>query len=272
MSVNVGNLEPGDATTAQTTPASTLSWRRLLARAGGCLPGACALCGRTGQFALCPECRAHHFGGARRRCRCCALPLTSTTTGDAPCGQCMRTPPAFDATFVATDYVAPADQLVLELKFGGRLALAPLFAGLLDEAIMLSLSTRAGGAPRPALPDCLIAVPLGPLRLQQRGFNQALEIARPLAASRAMVLAPRMLIRTRDTAAQAQLSPGERRQNLRGAFTLAPAFVSQVRGRHIGVVDDVMTTGSTLHEIAATLKRFGAARVTNLVFARTLPG
>jgi len=121
-----------------------------------------------------------------------------------------------------------------------------------------------------ALPDLLVPVPLGEARLTQRGFNQALEIARPLSPALGIPLESRACVRLRDTDAQSTLHPEQRRKNMRGAFSVAPAYVGKLDGLHVGVVDDVMTTGETLNELAATLKRFGAARVTNFVFARTL--
>ena len=180
------------------------------------------------------------------------------------CGACLRRPPAFDATVVACDYAPPMDGLALALKFGSRLELAPLLAQMLQQAI----DSRA---PQCALPELLAVVPLGPRRLVERGFNQSLEIARPLSRSLGIVLDARLLQRTRDTQAQALLHPDERHKNMRNAFIVRGAAVDHVRGRHIGVIDDIMTTGETLNELAATLKRFGATRVTNFVFARTLP-
>lgn len=180
----------------------------------------------------------------------------------ALCGDCLDDAPAYDATVAAADYGAPLDQLVTGLKFGGRLALAPLFARLMRDALL-----NAAEIP---LPDLLLPVPLGEARLAQRGFNQALEIARPLSRATGIRLEARATVRLRETDAQSTLHPEQRRENMRGAFSVAPAFVGKFDGLHIGVVDDVMTTGETLNEFAATLKRFGAARVTNFVFARTL--
>jgi ComF family protein len=177
------------------------------------------------------------------------------------CGECLRQPPAFDATIAAVDYAAPLDQLILALKFGGRLALAPLFASMLQ-------STATATRPL-ALPARLTAVPLGTRRLMERGFNQALEIARPLSRSLGVTLDAKLVARFRDTRAQAMLHPDERRENMCGAFIVPGDAMERVRGQHIGVVDDVVTTGETLNELAATLKRFGAARVTNFVFAKT---
>ena len=175
----------------------------------------------------------------------------------------MANPPAFDATIVATDYAAPIDQLVLSLKFGGLLALAPLFAQMLSDEWLRLQNDKA------ALPSLLTVVPLSPQRLVERGFNQAQEIARPLAHALKIPLEPQLAVRVRDTAAQSMLPPKERRKNIRKAFTVTPNAIERIRGQHVGIVDDVMTTGETLGELAATLKRFGAARVSNFVFARS---
>lgn len=237
--------------------------QRALGRVAALLPSACALCGACDEKALCRDCRARFFGAPCLRCVQCASPLAHET-GTPVCGDCRTHPPAFDATIVAADYRAPVDQLVLGLKFGGRLALAPLCAGLLHDA--WRRTDRGGGQP-----TCLIAVPLGSQRLVERGFNQSFEIARSLARMMGLPLERQLVQRPRDTVAQARLHPDERKRNMRGAFAVTPAGAARIRGLHIGVVDDVITTGHTLNELAATLKRFGAARVTNLVFARTLP-
>lgn len=229
------------------------------------LPGACALCGGGCDDALCPGCAVQFFGPAAAiaRCQRCANPLSgyhAATTG-LLCGACQVHPPAFDCTLVAVDYALPIDQLVLQLKFGHRLALAPLCARLLRDSVLAQ--------PAFTLPAVLCPVPLGPQRLAERGYNQALEIARPLARSLTLALHPRLLARVRETAAQSSVAPEKRQQNIAGAFAVPDSAL--VAGRHIGVVDDVMTSGRTLNEVAATLKRHGAARVSNLVFARTPP-
>jgi ComF family protein len=236
----------------------------------GMLPTSCALCGAGSDETLCAECAAQFFGAsvAPARCRCCANPLPGLSEARAPrqeagqlCGQCVAHPPAFDVTITTADYALPVDQLVLQLKFGHRLALASLFARLLRDAVLQQ--------PGFVLPALLCPVPLGPRRLAERGYNQALEIARPLARSLGVALHPRLAARVRETTAQSSVAPEQRQQNIAGAFAIPDAAL--VRGRHIGVVDDVMTSGRTLDELAATLKRHGAARVSNLVFARTPP-
>ncbi|USX26150.1 ComF family protein [Oxalobacteraceae bacterium OTU3CINTB1] len=243
------------------------------------LPTSCALCGLGSDEALCPDCAAQFFGAnvALARCVCCANPLPGAVVqpdaqpqpGRRPravpdrrlCGLCATHPPAFDVTLTAADYAMPVDQMVLQLKFGHRLALAVLFARLLRDAVLQQ--------PGFVLPALICPVPLGPRRLAERGYNQALEIARPLARSLGVALHPRLTARVRDTTAQSSVAPEQRQRNIAGAFAVPdPALV---RGRHIGIVDDVMTSGGTLDELAATLKRHGAARVSNLVFARTPP-
>lgn len=230
------------------------------------LPSSCVLCAQTGRSALCQSCRRHYFMTRPRRCVQCAMPVP-VTAREIRCGDCQKHQPAFDATIVAVDYAAPADQLVLALKFGARLPLAPLMADMLHDVIRHD--TECGLL---AMPTLLTAVPLGASRLQERGFNQSLEIARTLSRRFDMALVPHLLVRLRDTPAQATLPTGERRRNMRRAFAVPPAAIDHVCGCHIGVIDDVMTTGATLNEIAATLKRFGAQRVTNIVFARTVSG
>lgn len=232
-------------------------WPRALAQA--LLPSCCALCGQACGQVVCVHCHAQYVG-EHARCARCANPLPAPA---ALCGACLADPPAFDATVVAADYAAPLDQLVLQLKFASQLALAPWFAQLVRDAVL--------ARPGYVLPDLLCPVPLGPQRLVERGFNQALEIARPLARSLGVPLQARLARREVDTQAQSGVAPGERRRNIRGAFSVAPEMMEALVGRHVGVVDDVMTTGSTLDELASTLKQAGAARVTNLVFARTPP-
>lgn len=225
------------------------------------LPSSCALCGVSGTESLCHDCNTKFFSLHPHRCRQCASPLAFYSDQAERCGNCLSSPPAFDATIVASDYSAPIDQLVLALKFGNRLALAPLFARMLRDAILRE--------PVFTMPTLLAAVPLSEKRLSERGFNQALEIAKPLARAIAIPLAPQLIERTRDTLMQAMLPTAERHRNIRHAFALPANAINFVRGQHIGVIDDVLTTGETLNEIAATLKRHGAIRVTNLVFART---
>lgn len=270
-------------------PSSVIRRRWPHALLNALLPSVCALCGDGCDGVVCAGCQAAYVL-PRTRCARCANPLPASDTHEEPssrrrpgskfagaagnatldpglrrddvvCGACLSDAPAFDATVAAADYAAPLDQLVLQLKFGARLALAPWFARTLRDAVLAH--------PGLALPDLLCPVPLGSGRLAERGFNQALEIARPLAGALGVALHPRLAARTLETVAQSGVAPAQRRRNVRGAFAVTDPDL--VAGRHVGLVDDVMTSGHTLGELAATLKRFGAARVTNLVFARTPP-
>jgi ComF family protein len=183
------------------------------------------------------------------RCPSCALP----TPGGAVCGACLKSPPAFDATYAVWRYAFPVDKLVQTLKFEHRLALAGLFARtLLGQA-------RPEG-------DILLPVPLSPTRLTERGFNQAVEIARSLGRALGLPLDTASVRRTLDAGPQSRLPWKERRRNVRGAFECRADF----SGKAVIVIDDVMTTGATLDELARTLKKHGAARVSNWVVARAL--
>lgn len=234
----------------------TLNPRRWLRRIGNqLLPGSCALCGGRVDGVICAACHTHHLADRRARCRCCGIGLVSA---QPLCGRCLSQPPAFDGSCAATSYQAPVDLLVQQLKFGARLPLASAFAAqMLDR---LRAEQRDGF-------DLVLPVPLSAERLAERGFNQALEIARPLARALRLPLRSDLCMRVRDTAPQATLALADRQGNMRGAFAVLDR--EAVRGRHLLVVDDVMTTGHTLDALAACLKRNGAARVTNCVFART---
>lgn len=210
--------------------------------------GACFVCRGRSRGILCDACRAELPQLGPELCPRCALPAP----GGAVCGRCLAEPPAYDATTAALAYDFPADTLVHALKFGGELALAPLLGSLLS------------GKVQRLEVDLVIPVPLSPSRLRSRGFNQAAEIARALARGKLEI---DLCLRRDDAVPQAQLPWDERQRNVRGAFTCRRPLA----GATVAVVDDVMTTGATLNELARTLKRAGAARVLNWVVARTLP-
>lgn len=213
------------------------------------MPNDCFVCGQgAGSALLCGPCRAD-LPQVSEACPVCAIPVQDGLV----CGSCQRTTPAFDATVAALPYVFPADRLVQALKYGNRLALAPFLASLLEAF-----------AP-PAEDAIVVPMPLHPRRLRERGFNQAAEIARPLARAWGLPFDAAAVERVRDTPPQASLPWLERRLNLRGAFRCRGEFA----GRTVVVVDDVMTTGATLDELARTLKSRGAARIVNRVVART---
>jgi ComF family protein len=216
--------------------------------------GSCFLCRGQAQALLCARCDADLPRLREALCPRCALPSPAA----AVCGRCLAHPPAFDATRAALAYRFPADVMVQALKFRGELALATLLGRLLLDA---------AGAAEPV--DCLVPVPLSSARLRERGFNQALEIARVISDAAGIRLAGELCERALDTPAQVGLPLAERARNMKGAFRCPRVLV----GTRIAVVDDVMTSGSTLEEVARALKSAGAARVVNWVAARTLaPG
>jgi ComF family protein len=222
---------------------------------GWLFAGSCFLCrGAThaADAALCDACEADLPQLRRPRCRRCALPAATDATS---CGRCLANTPRYDATVAAFAYAFPADVLVHALKFQGQLALASLFGRRLLAEL-----------PRDERIDVLAPVPLSGARLRERGYNQALEIARCLSGA-ALRLDARLLERERDTPPQTELPWSERSRNVRGAFRCT----RPLDGARVAIVDDVMTTGSTLDEIATTLKRAGAAHVANWVAVRTLP-
>jgi ComF family protein len=211
----------------------------------------CLLCGgRSGGALVCDGCGADlpRLGAA---CPQCAGP----SLGLERCGACLARPPHFDATVAVWEYAFPVDRLVLALKYGKRLALAELFGERLAHAVV---DRRV---------DAIVPMPLAPRRLADRGFNQALEIARRVADRAGVPLVSGWVERVRETAPQLDLPYAERAANVRGAFACA----APLAGRTLAVVDDVMTTGATAEELARTLKRAGAAGVENWVVARTWP-
>lgn len=205
----------------------------------------CLLCGQPSESALCPGCDAD-LPRAPAACPQCALP----TPDGARCGACLRDPPAFDAAVAAFAYAFPIDRLVQALKYAHRL----------ECAAALGTALRAAAEGRGV--DRIVPMPMHPARLRERGFNQAGEIARALKSL--APVEPALCERLRDTPPQAGLDRDERRRNLRGAFACNTRLDSQ----SVAIVDDVMTTGSSMRELAQTLKRAGAARVEAWVVAR----
>ena len=200
---------------------------------------------------MCPDCLAELPRRPSSSCPICALPAHN----GGPCGQCLRDPPHYDATWAVFDYVFPVNRLVQALKYGHQLSVATYFAAEL----------RTLAEPRMGDVDLILPMPLHLQRLADRGFNQAVELARPLAQATGCALELASVSKVRNTPAQASLGRDERLLGPRGVF----ACERTMDGLHVLVVDDVMTTGATLNELARCLKQQGARRVTNLVVART---
>lgn len=214
------------------------------------LPAACVLCGAAAVGRdLCDGCAADLVPN-HRCCTRCAIPLESDA---ALCGLCAKRAPPQASAWVPFVYGAPIDTLLTRLKFGGDLAAGRVLAEV-------ALAQRAAATP---LPDALVPVPLHASRLRERGYNQSLELARAWSRALRVPLVADALVRTRATPPQTGLSALERRRNLRGALAVVAPLP-----RRVAIVDDVMTTGTTLRESARALRRAGCKEVEVWAVAR----
>lgn len=226
-----------------------------LGRAFGChfLTGSCLLCqADSHNDLLCPGCQNDLPLHNASHCPTCADDSPQGNT----CPRCLAEPPHFDQTFAAFRYEFPVDRIIKALKYGHQLAISPWLGK--------KLADHPGLQNRDI--DQIIAMPLYPDRMRERGFNQSIEIARPLSHTLQRPLLLDCLQRTRATQPQAELNLKERHSNVRGAFDCT----SDLTGQSILLVDDVMTTGATLNECARVLKLHGARHVMVAVAARAL--
>ncbi len=227
--------------------------QRLWRRIGKPLAQDCLLCAASSDAGIvCAACAADLPRLQEPRCPRCARPMPAIE--NQVCGRCLSEPPHYDHTLAAFRYDFPLDKLVQAFKYGHRLALAAFFGEQL---------AALGGRP-PA--DLIIPLPLHSERLRERGFNQALELARPVSAAWRVPIAADTCQRVRNTPAQADLPWRERIKDIRGAFHCR----ADLAGKRIILVDDVMTSGASLDECARTLKLHGAVEVRALVLARAL--
>ena len=211
----------------------------------------CLLCGTASRNgAWCMPCDDAMPYLTMPHCPVCALPTFSGTT----CGRCLKLAPQFDRTVAVFTYAFPLDKMVQALKFNEQLMLVHLLANKLAQRIEIR-------------PDCIVAMPLHPARLRERGFNQSLELARQIARNLEIPLLNHACQRVRDTPPQSALPWKERGKNMRKAFTCT----EDLSGKHVAVVDDVMTSGASVNELAHALRQAGAREVSAWVVARTLP-
>lgn len=206
---------------------------------------------------LCADCRQRH-PRAQLRCTGCALALPGLTAHTPRCGACLRTPPLWQHASAWTDYRYPWSLLIGQWKLGQQPGLARTLAQwmLHDRAIAQAIANA----------DWVLPIPLSPQRLRARGYHPAAQLARALAPHHHHL---HLLQRVRDTPAQRGLPRAQRLRNLRGALQVHPADAPQLAGRRVLLVDDVMTTGATLHAATAALQQAGAAHVHVLCWART---
>ena len=230
-------------------PATQAAW-------GAWWGGSCEVCHGWCSGRLCAPCR-RQFATPRPRCCRCGLGVPD---GVQRCGNCLTDPPLFERCICSVDYTFPWDRLITRFKFDR----APELATVLAEGLLAA--AEATQAPSPAL---FVPVPLSNERLAERGYDQAWELARRLGRALKVPAQARAVERRFDARHQVQLSRRERLANLQGAFAVPPPMRACIQGRHIGLVDDVMTTGATAHEAAAALHAAGAARIDLWVVART---
>jgi ComF family protein len=227
---------------------------RLIEGLAAALPGQCAVCHAWPAQPLCEACVAR-FAQPQPRCRRCAIPVAS---GVAECGRCLAAAPPLDACHAALAYQYPWAALITQYKFNGQAGWARGFATLMRSAPWFE----------PALEDAdvVLPMPLSRQRLAERGFNQALLLARALAPQKTDA---GLLLRVRHTTAQTALDRKQRLDNVKGAFAVDPLRTSLARGKRIVLVDDVMTSGASLFSAAHAVRQAGSASITALVLART---
>lgn len=185
-------------------------------------------------------------------CPQCGLSSSGTGLNRTVCGSCISSPPDFDATISVFLYDFPIDAMMLRYKYGNMLSLCAFFGQMLSDKVTTNSV------------DLIIPMPMHPARIKERGFNQALEIAKVLGKEK---LDYKSAERQKLTPPQASLPLKARVKNIKGAFKVN----ADLTGKRIAIVDDVMTTGASLNELAKTLKKAGASHVECWVIARTLP-
>ncbi|VAW45282.1 Competence protein F homolog, phosphoribosyltransferase domain; protein YhgH required for utilization of DNA as sole source of carbon and energy [hydrothermal vent metagenome] len=210
----------------------------------------CAVCQIHCQQILCPGCQSL-IQAPINPCQTCAKPLNQS---NGICGECRSDPPDFSQTISAAIYEPPVSLWVQQLKFGDRIDRASIMA----EALLEPLSLIESSVP-------IIPVPLHPKRLKIRGYNQAYEVAKIITKKQQRPLLVDTLIRTKNTAMQAELHEKQRANNVRAAFTVK----GEINAETVIVLDDVMTTGQTLRSVSSCLVKAGVEKVIVAVFARS---
>lgn len=221
-------------------------------------PPRCLLCARPGLVGvdLCEHCQ-QSLPFNQTACIACALPLPPNNSDEAVCGRCQKKPPRYDFAFSVFSYEQPMIWLIQQLKFNEKLAHARLLGGLIAESECVKKIAEFEDV-------CILPVPLHKKRLRQRGFNQSIELARALSKKTGWPMVFNSVQRVRETSAQTGLDAKARRKNIRGAFEVIEALPQ----KHVVIVDDVVTTGSTANELARVLKKAGVEKVVVLSLAR----
>lgn len=218
----------------------------------------CLLCSvkTDHRYALCALCCSDmpHLNATCTRC----AEIIPSTLSTPVCGKCSQQPPPFTVTLAPFDYLSPIDYLITQLKFSGNLAAARVLAHLLLTHLQHHYTHQ------PPWPQVIVPIPLHRQRIYSRGFNQAVEIAKPIAKT---IQKPIDIIhchRSKNTAAQSSLPAKQRENNVQNAFTISQPFPYQ----HVAILDDVITTGHTITTFAKQLKKAGAQRIDVWAIAR----
>ncbi|MCK5001429.1 MAG: ComF family protein [Gammaproteobacteria bacterium] len=221
-------------------------------------PPRCLMCARPGLDGvdLCEHCH-QQLPFNQIACMACALPLPPNISEGAVCGRCQKKPPRYDQAFSLFSYEQPVIWLIQQLKFNEKLAHARLLGELIAESDCVTKISDDEGV-------CILPVPLFKKRLRQRGFNQSIELARALSKKTGWPMELQRVQRVRETSAQTGLDAKERRKNIRGAFEVLEALPQ----KHVVIIDDVVTTGSTANELSRVLKKAGVEKITVLSLAR----
>lgn len=208
---------------------------------------------------ICPGCIAD-LPWLLHVCACCSLPLSSSAPAAAVCGECLQQPKPYQQLHALFSYQFPIDQLILHLKFQQQFVYAHLLGELLAERCVQHYNIA------PTRPSLILPVPLHPQRVRQRGFNQAAELARPVARHLGIPISYNSVQRVKYTEAQMDLPLALRAKNLKGAFKASPAL----RGKHVAIIDDVVTTGHTIEALALALHKVGVRQIDVWGVARAL--
>jgi ComF family protein len=218
------------------------------------IPPSCVICRLPSKrnFDLCVDCE-NDLPWIHSACQQCGIALNTKTPF---CGNCIKTQPFFDNTISLFNYVTPIDKLVTQLKFSRKLCNASILGALMAKKLKQHYASRE-------LPELIIPVPLHRKRLRQRGFNQAIELAKPVAKQLGLNIDRKLCKRIKNTPAQISLRAKQRKRNVRNAFQIKTLNVD-----YIAIIDDVMTTTSTVNELSKCLRQQGVKKIDVWVIAR----
>ena len=216
------------------------------------LKGTCILCLDETAGLWCENCERDLFHSHVIRCPVCA---TTCTTNNKPCGNCLKNRPVYENARVICSYQYPINRLIKKIKFDKK----PEFIFAFVNQFVHKLENNAN------LPEVLIPVPLHPKRQAERGFNQSAVFATKLAKKLGIRAELSLVVRSKNTRPQSSLSYKHRKKNVKAAFSL----IKDINYNHVAIIDDVITTGATINELAKLLKRAGVENIDAWAIAKT---